>query len=237
MANIWEVAMDGDWDQVKQRVEQDPGLLSAKDEGGHTLLMEACQSGHDETVVWLVDKGAAINERDDNDLTALWLACDPGSIPAVRLLMERGADPTITDEVGNTPLMIASTGGNLVSTAAEERTDEGRVEVVRLLLEYPSTKSIINNRDGRGETALFRACEMGLGGIVRVLLASGADPTIADNKGMTPMAIASKRRALPLGATIEGRRECVAVLEVRSCLLLCPPIRISSLGRRVMPSS
>jgi hypothetical protein len=49
---------------------------------------------------------------------------------------------------------------------------------------------------------------------VRALLENGADPTIADKEGITPMAIA-KTASLPYGITAGGRWECVAALEVR----------------------
>jgi hypothetical protein len=56
---------------------------------------------------------------------------------------------------------------------------------------------------------------------VRLLLEGGADPTIADNHGTTPMAIAKQDAPPPLhnypqpSVSAEGRRECVAALEVR----------------------
>jgi hypothetical protein len=55
---------------------------------------------------------------------------------------------------------------------------------------------------------------------VRELLERGADPTIADNKGITPMAIAKQDPpSSPPGITAEGRLECVAALEVRLSVL------------------
>jgi hypothetical protein len=67
---------------------------------------------------------------------------------------------------------------------------------------------------GSGAHPLWYACYCGRGGVARALLENGADPTIANNDSITPMAIATQ----PPGhgrISVEGRRECVAALEVR----------------------
>jgi ankyrin repeat protein len=163
---------------------------------------------------WLLDKGAAINKQCDAMGTSLWNACLHGHLPVASLLLERGADPTIATGKGCTPLMAASDGG-------------GYLKVVRLLLGQPSVKATINQGDSLGRTALWSACCHGRLGVLRALLESGADPTIANHKGTTPMAAAKRE---PISA--EGRRECVAELEVRSCSLLSapPPLRSRSSG-------
>jgi hypothetical protein len=206
MANIWQTATDGDLDEVQQLVGQDPGLMNGKDDYGRTPLMLACSEGHAEVSRWLVDQGAAINERDDDSETALGCACacDGGSLPVVRLLMEEGADPTIADGQGSTPLMNASEGDHL--------------EIVDLLLEDPSAASTINHRDSMGNTALSLAVCYGNAEMVKVLLKHGADAKTVNNEGETPMAIASTGYYRS-----PGRRECLVVLEVRLYLPFLPP--------------
>jgi ankyrin repeat protein len=197
---------------VQRLVEHDPALLNAKTGGGWTPLMWASRDGHEGVVRWLLDKGAAMDAQDNIEHTSLWLASWRGRTPVVRLLLERGADPTIADYMGLPPLLIAS--------------DRGHLEVVRLLLGHPSAKSIINHRDNHGRTALWWACSSGCGGVARALLESGADLTIAASDGTTPTAIA--KQDADGDNSPEGRRECVAALEVRSYLSPVPQHLLSS---------
>jgi ankyrin repeat protein len=208
MDDIWGAAWRGNLATVERLVGQDPGLCDVKDAGGRTPLVYASQKGHVGVVRWLLDQGAAINQRDEYGGTALWYASYNGRPPVVRLLLDRGADPAIAARGGLTPLIIASRDDHL--------------EVVRSLLGHPSVKATINLRNDYGETALLSACYKGRGGVVRALLESGADPTIASNDGTTPTAIA-KQEPIDDDTSAEGRRECVAVLEVRHGLLQSPP--------------
>jgi uncharacterized protein len=207
MDGIWLPAGEGDLAEVQRLVRQDPGLLEARDAGGATPLMWASQEGHVGVVRWLLDKGAALDELSGDGCTALHYACHQSQAPVVGLLLQGGADPTIANQNGTTPF---------INSCAE-----GHLEVVRVLLGHPGAKSVINHRTEDGQTALWCACYWGHGGVARALLESGADPTIANNNGITPMAITKQdphRDDIP-EISAEGRRECVAALEVSFGLL------------------
>jgi hypothetical protein len=97
-------------------------------------------------------------------------------------------------------------------------TEQGHLDVVRLLLGHHRARAAINQRDNGGATALWKACRIGRRGVVvRALLESGADITIANNNGITPVAIAVEPpHASHISA--RGRRECVAARKVRVAL-------------------
>jgi uncharacterized protein len=148
--NIWQAAATGNVGEVGRLVGEDPDLLDRKMERGYTPLIIASHAGHMEVVRWLVDHGAAINERDNGGHTALLSACVIGRTPVVRLLVEGGADPTLGDANGRTPLIVASA--------------RGHPEVVRCLLGNPSARETMNNRVLGGATELWEACFCGRGG-------------------------------------------------------------------------
>jgi uncharacterized protein len=138
-----------------------------------------------------------------SERTALSFASSRGFTPIVRLLLERGADPTIANRVGWTPLMAASYGAYL--QVSSKVSDGGRyVETVRCLLDHPSVAATINRRHEGGQTVLWSACHRGQADVMRALLEKGADPTIANEWGYTPLAVAKRHRS----------RACLEALEV-----------------------
>jgi ankyrin repeat protein len=116
--------------------------------------MYASFKGHVGVVRWLLDKGAALNERNYRMCTALWFASCHDQAPVVRLLVGRGAGVTRADIGGVTPLMIAS--------------DRGHLEVVRFLLGHPRV-----HPDRESKTALWHACCKGRGAIASEGAAGG----------------------------------------------------------------
>jgi ankyrin repeat protein len=87
MDGIWLAAREGDLGEIERLVGEDPDQLDAGDGYGWTPLMVAAAEGHVGVVRWLLDKGAAINERDRDGFTALWIAGCHGQSPVVRLLV------------------------------------------------------------------------------------------------------------------------------------------------------
>jgi ankyrin repeat protein len=71
-----------------------------------TPLIWAAVSNHSETVAWLLDHGANINQKGTfgglmhgQGVTALHMASQNGHLPVVKLLVERGADRSIQDDL------------------------------------------------------------------------------------------------------------------------------------------
>lgn len=99
------------------------------------LLYFAAESGHDDMVELLLEKGADINERyttgqsyDSLD-TPLHVASDYGNVSTVRLLLEKGAEVDAKNKGGTTPLYAAVTSG------FSSVNEKNREAIVRMLLE------------------------------------------------------------------------------------------------------
>src|SRR6266404_2575058 len=150
--------------------------LEVRDRRGATLVMHAAAFGNLETLKLLLDAGADVNARNDFDATALlWGARDPDK---AELLISRGANVNSRSKQGRTPLMMAS-------------LLQGGSPIVALML----TKGAdVNVRDNGGNTALGLAATIGEVEAMRLLLAKGADPGAVNEKGESPIVLATKSK-------------------------------------------
>jgi len=179
--------------------------------GGKTPLHFAARDGHLEVVRVLLDAGAAIDDRDPNDITPLLLAASNDRVAVAKYLITRGADIQAIDWYGRTPLYAAIDVRNRDSPdpAAGSGTDTaGNLELIRVLLEMgarPDTRiremPVVRSHvlplgslswvDFTGETPFIRAALAGDVEVMRLLLAHGADASIATQQGTTALAAAA----------------------------------------------
>ncbi len=89
---------------------------------GWTALMFAANKGKGELVIFLVSRGADVNNRSFNGRTALMCAAKRGYTKIVALLLKRGADAAITDKAGNTALSLAKRKGHTEIVTLLEHT-------------------------------------------------------------------------------------------------------------------
>ena len=153
-----------------------------RDRRGRTALHVAAFRSHDDAVVALVRGGADPNvlENDKYDIiTIAAVANDPG-------LLKRAI------ELGGNPRNITSIYDGTALIAAAHL---GHVGVVKILIEAGAPLDHVNNL---GWTALIEAVVLGDGGrnhveTVRALVAAGADKSIRDRNGQTPLMLAQTR--------------------------------------------
>lgn len=123
----------------------------------------------------LAFRGLDINEPDTSGLTPLHHAVELGEEAAGKLV-RAGADPTLLTPRSLSPLHIAARAGE--------------VGTVALLLAQYRELSVLEkyvNLLGEGRAPLQYACRSGIPEAVVILLSSGADPRIRDEKGLTPL--------------------------------------------------
>lgn len=189
-------------------------------------LLTAAGRGDRAAVEAALAAGASIDARDSQLQTALLIAVQRGDSGLASYLISRGADINAQAANQDTPWLLAGAlgrteilaamldtgkvdytkrnryGGNALIPACER----GHVETVRLLVSR--SKIDVNHINNLGWTALLEAVILSDGGprhieIVKLLLAAGADPNIADRDGVTPLKHARDRRYDVMAALIK----------------------------------
>lgn len=181
----------------------------------YTGLHRAAHDGDVAAIRRLIAEGADVNARDRRRRTATIVAAFASQAAALKALAEGGADMNAQDEVGYDVVTIAAVAGdadlmslaldlgnrpdhihtNWDGTALIAASELGHAEVVRRLVAAGSPLDHVNNL---GWTALLEAVILGDGGpahqeTVRILVEGGADRTIADRDGLTPLDHAKAR--------------------------------------------
>lgn len=166
--------------------------INAQDDEGNTAVMAATQQNQMEIVQVLIVHGADINIRNKRLDNVLLYAGAEGLLEIVQLAIQAGADTTITNRYGGIAIIPAC--------------ERGHIEVVKELLTHSDTD--VNHINDLHWTALLEAIILSDGGkthqeIVQLLIDHGADITITDKDGVTPLQHARNR----------GYREMIEILE------------------------
>ena len=158
--------------------------------GGSPLTL-AARAGNAPAVRELLSLPCPVDDADKHGLTGLAHSCQHGHFTVVDMLLAHGADPASVDQFGLTPVHKASAFGHqsvlerVLAGGGDPNVPAGAVTAP---IEYEAQAS-------RGARPLHcvansswavpdgsRRREM-----VRTLLAFGADPTLRDDEGNTPL--------------------------------------------------
>ncbi|MET0292486.1 MAG: ankyrin repeat domain-containing protein [Steroidobacteraceae bacterium] len=174
--------------------------------GGLTPLLYAAREGCLDCASELLKGGASIDLGDPDGVTPLILALINGRWDMAKLLVERGADVNLWDFYGRAPLYAAVDMNTLpvgkrIELPSSDKTsglelvtmllDRGANPNAQLKLRVPHrqvaydryTEPMLNI----GATPLLRASKAGDVAVVKLLLAHGALPDLANMNGDTPL--------------------------------------------------
>jgi len=208
---IFAPVFHGEAAAVKLLLDGDATLVTIRDAKNLTPLHVAASRGQDAVVQLLIDYGADVNgPTDAGDWTPLVWAAYRGHTDAVKVLAENGAGITFAD--GN-PIHFAGQRKHkdvcriLVEFGAVDGLvasgDEDLLSLFRAAYSYDTAgvqdvlvrrRKLIDATDKDGRTVLHESCAHGDTKTVRSLLEAGADVTLQDLHGQTPLDRASKHR-------------------------------------------
>jgi ankyrin repeat protein len=112
--DVFEAASLGRSGRVRELLEADAGLATARSGDDFTALHYAAFFGDAESVRLLVEHGADVNAFADNELGVhpLNSAVAARNVEAARILLQHGADPNGRTRSGHTPLDVAGANGD-----------------------------------------------------------------------------------------------------------------------------
>lgn len=189
--------------------------LNAADATGMTPLHVACENVRSATGIALLELGANTRLTAANKMTPLlslasnYLAPGKDAPALLDALAQHGADISARDKRGRTPLECAELNPNnavvmgwlLDHGSAAPPTDAAGRTLLHRVAEYgKAEETVVLLRHGyrvdaldiANGTPLLGACRTVNLGSARALLAAGADPTIANKAGETPLRIARR---------------------------------------------
>jgi len=197
---------------------------SAEVADGDQQLLRAAASGDTDSAAAALRGGADLETRDGNRRTPLLLAVTDDHLETARLLVHLGADPDALDGQHDTPWLVTGVTGSVpmaelllsVDPDLTVRNRYGGLSIIpaseRGHADYVArvarTEIDVDHVNDLGWTALLEAVVLGEGSdrwqrVVRSLLENGADPSIADRDGVTPLKHARNRGFTEIARIIE----------------------------------
>jgi ankyrin repeat protein len=177
-------------------------------------LLVAAAAGDADGVTLALRAGADQETTDDRRRTPLLLAVTNDHVDVARVLVAFGANPNALDAQHDTPWLVTGVTGSVPMLEALlpahpdlsirnrfggvsviPASERGHVEYVRRVVQ---TGIDVNHVNDLGWTALLEAVILGDGGprhqeVVRILVAAGADRSIADRNGVTALEHAQRK--------------------------------------------
>ncbi len=192
---LLQAVRDGDLESIKLQIVNGADVNALVD----NMFRAVAHPGAGDRVAivrYLLENGADPHLPAYDHGSALDLWAYEGDASVVQVLLEHGADPNLgTAPSGETPLHYATSIGH----------KSGAAECVKLLLEAGAdpnraanvgieTTAYMRDICVRGETPLHRAAIHGDETMIQHLLDHGADPSIKDAHGESPLCWASRAR-------------------------------------------
>jgi ankyrin repeat protein len=201
-AGFFEAIRQGNQEEVERRLQLNPSLTQAKENGLSPILLAAYHHRTEiasllanKTVALTIFEAAAIgklkniirllahepelvNEYAEDGFQALGLASYFGHLEVAEYLVKAGAPI-------NSPSRNDLKAAPIQSAAAA-----GHVKIVKLLLEHQADPNV---REQGDYTPLHTAAQNGDEEMIRVLLFAGADPNVKSADGKFPLDLAKQK--------------------------------------------
>ncbi len=219
--DIFNAARKGNLKRVEQLLDASPELLDQIDADGRTPLIYAAKSGQHAIVALLLARGPKEPDKlDGYSYAAIHWAAMYGHIDVIRVFADHKIGLNTRGALQQTPLHAGV--GNVFSNVRQKHAEVTKLllslgadpaakdssghtplhAAVSLIGQLPAAEAIlttaknvdVNARDDAGSTPLHQAAAFGRLDAVQLLLKHGADPTLRNQEGDTPLDRAVKMK-------------------------------------------
>lgn len=192
-SGLHKAAHEGDVAEIR-RLLADGADPEARDTHGRTAAHVSAFASHEEAVAALAEGGADGNALDADAYDMVTIAAVANDLAMLKAALAAGNDPGLTTSVYDGTALIAA-------------AHLGHAKIVKTLIDAGAPLDHVNNL---GWTALIEAVILGDGGprhqqTLRHLVTAGADRSLADRRGITPLGHARARGYDEIVAILEGR--------------------------------
>ena len=167
--NFIDAVKRADHQAVRKSLENDPSLVTERDETGYTPLHWAGILGEWHIFTNILENNAPVNAVGADGGTPLHWTCHHDNSDMIRVMLDKGADLSVSNRWGRTPLHVAIRRGN--------------EKVAALLIKKGAD---IQAATKEGWTPLHTAYMSGHINMCELLLSNGADPEKRCNDGKKP---------------------------------------------------
>jgi ankyrin repeat protein len=214
--DIWSLATKGELQKLQLIADAgfDLDIPNPAEDWNSTPLMYAAQNGLFHTVKFLIEHGANVKAKNDHNMEVLHFAVEKGGVGLIKLLIEKGANINPVSKDNDTPLLRAlhmrkgldytenkalfaellKHGADINARNANQGTPI-HIAVIHYCFDISKDFIIegaeVNLQNNEGNTPLHFAVGLSLEK-VKLLLQRGADPTIKNKAGFTPLFLAAK---------------------------------------------
>lgn len=140
-------------------------------------FFQAALEGDINTVESALNSGVDVNAKDEDMHNALMLAAYNGHVHIIKLLLDKGASIDEVDGLNRTALMFAATGPF--------------APAVEMLIKAGANVNITDNHESW--TPVMMAASEGQLEVVKILVANGADLSMVDTDGESPLDFAKSK--------------------------------------------
>jgi ankyrin repeat protein len=182
---LYFAVVSGDFSAVRRCVAQGANVnFKHPLRAYQSSLHEAAARDYAECSLFLIEKGAVVDEKDAGGATPLHKACYFGKIRSVQALLSRNADVRLKDSKGFSALHYACRSTQMSSS-----------QIFSLLQQIGKD---VDATDSHGRTPLHVAALSGNLPCARLALECSADPEKKDDDGRTPLFWAVLSNQLPI---------------------------------------